>query len=80
MCLFGNSKELQLGLCGLVVSDEPGQRNRSEEGSFMDVRGAAVKEESIVKADILTQGSAHVEDRSRVPRMSSFYSGVIPLN
>lgn len=58
MCLFGNSKELQLGTCGLTVTDEPGQRKRCDEGSFMDVRGAIVNEEGIVNVDIiLIQGS-----------------------
>lgn len=47
MVLFRNSKELQLGTCGLKVNNAQVQRNKGEKCSFMDLGGALVNEEFI---------------------------------
>lgn len=45
--LFGNNKELQFGTYGLMLNRVEVRRHTGQECSFMDLGGAAVKEESI---------------------------------
>lgn len=45
--LLWNNKELQFRTCGLMVNHMQIQRNKEEDHSFMDFRGAVINKESI---------------------------------
>lgn len=47
MVLLRNSKELQLGTCGLKVNNAQVQRNKGEKCSFMDLGGALLMKSSL---------------------------------